>query len=137
MAHTNGKESALLAADAGVNSLEHGNYQDAESLQALLENGTVWVPTVVTVRNLLGDGRYPEEMLRPIWESAKEAIRVAFAMGVTVALGSDGGAYRVLHGQGLVDEYQAFCDILGAGEALDAWLQAGEKKLQEAFVSGR
>jgi imidazolonepropionase-like amidohydrolase len=66
MAHTNGADGVREAALAGVDSLEHGNYQDEDSLQALKDNGVVWVPTLVTVRNLQGKGRFPEEEIKKI-----------------------------------------------------------------------
>lgn len=133
MSHTNGIKGTMIAVEAGVDSLEHGNFLDEETVRALSQSGTVWVPTAVTVRNLLGDGRFPDETLRPICECTENALRAAYRFRAAVALGSDGGAYRVLHGQGLVDEYHAFQQILGAGEALDSWLRAGEKKIQEVF----
>ena len=133
MSHTNGKRGIMAAVEAGVDSLEHGNFQDEETVKALAQSRTTWVPTAVTVRNLLGDGRFPDDTLRPICECTEHALRLAYRLGASVALGSDGGAYRVLHGQGLVDEYHAFQQILGAGEALDRWLEAGEKKIQETF----
>lgn len=133
MSHTNGKRGIMAAVEAGVDSLEHGNFQDEETVRALAQSQTTWVPTAVTVQNLLGDGRFPDDTLRPIWECTQRALREAYRLGASVALGSDGGAYRVLHGQGLVDEYHAFQQVLGAGEALDRWLEAGEKKIQEVF----
>lgn len=73
------------AVAAGVDSLEHGNYMNEESLAMLAESDTVWVPTLVTVRNLLGDGRYDDETLKPIIESAEENIRKAFRLGIKTA----------------------------------------------------
>ena len=35
-----------------------------------------------------------------------------------MALGSDAGAYRVLHGQGLLDEYKAFQSVLAGHSQL-------------------
>ena len=69
-----------------------------ECLDMLAENDTVWVPTLVTIRNLMGDGRYEDRVLRPIIETAEKNVRKAFARGVKIAPGSDAGAYRVLHG---------------------------------------
>ena len=36
--------AAVPSAAAGVDSVEHGAYQDADSLAAMAEMGTVWVP---------------------------------------------------------------------------------------------
>lgn len=133
MSHTNGKQGAMTAIEAGVDSLEHGNFLDEETVRALADSHTIWVPTAVTVRNLLGDGRFPDETLRPIWETAKNNIQTAYRLKAKVALGSDGGAYCVPHGQGLVDEYLAFQDVLGVSEDVDRWLEDGEKAIRETF----
>lgn len=133
MSHTNGTYGVQAAVEAGVDSLEHGNYMNEESLTMLSESHTVWVPTLVTVRNLLGDGRYADEVLRPIIETAEENVRKAFRFGVKVAPGSDAGAYRVLHGQGIQDEMQAFVQILGNEEKAYQWLMEGEMEIQKKF----
>lgn len=133
MSHTNGTYGVQAAVEAGVDSLEHGNYMNEESLAMLSESHTVWVPTLVTVRNLLGDGRYADETLRPIIETAEENVRKAFGLGVKVAPGSDAGAYRVLHGQGIQDEMQAFVQILGNEEKAYQWLMEGEMEIRKKF----
>ena len=133
MSHTNGTYGVQAAVEAGVDSLEHGNYMNEESLTMLSESHTVWVPTLVTVRNLLGDGRYADETLRPIIETAEENVRKSFWLGVKVAPGSDAGAYRVLHGQGIQDEMQAFVQILGNEEKAYQWLMEGEMEIRKKF----
>ena len=133
MSHTNGTYGVQAAVEAGVDSLEHGNYMNEESLTMLSESHTVWVPTLVTVRNLLGDGRYADETLKPIIETAEENVRKAFRLGVKVATGSDAGAYRVLHGQGIQDEMQAFVQILGNEEKAYQWLMEGEMEIRKKF----
>ena len=112
MAHTNGSKAVRAAALAGVDSIEHGNFCDDDALQALASSKTIWVPTIVTVKNLLGDGRFPEHVVEKIWEGQQKNLHRAFELGVKLALGSDAGAYRVLHGQGLMDEYQVFQKVL-------------------------
>lgn len=133
MSHTNGTYGVQAAVEAGVDSLEHGNYMNEESLTMLSESHTVWVPTLVTVRNLLGDGRYADETLKPIIETAEENVRKAYRLGVKVAPGSDAGAYRVLHGQGIQDEMQAFVQILGNEEKAYQWLMEGEMEIRKKF----
>lgn len=133
MSHTNGTYGVQAAVEAGVDSLEHGNYMNEESLTMLSESHTVWVPTLVTVRNLLGDGRYADETLKPIIETAEENVRKSFGLGVKVAPGSDAGAYRVLHGQGIQDEMQAFVQILGNEEKAYQWLIEGEMEIRKKF----
>ena len=131
MSHTNGVYGVQAAVEAGVDSVEHGNFIDEETIRMLADSDTVWVPTLVTVRNLQGCGRYEESVLDPIVEQAAKNVRLAYRYKVKMALGSDAGAYRVFHGKGLAEEYQAFRDILG--EEVDSWLEDGEKKIQATF----
>ena len=98
MAHANGARVIRAAAEAGVDSVEHGAYADGEALAAMAEMGTVWVPTVSTVGNLLGKGRFDEGAVRAILENALENIGAFARMGGTLAVGSDAGAWAVGHG---------------------------------------
>ena len=136
MSHTNGDYGVQAAVEAGVDSLEHGNYMNEESLTMLAQSHTVWVPTLVTVRNLMGDGRYEDEVLWPIIETANENVRKAFQLGVKVALGSDAGAYRVLHGQGIQDEMDSFVEFLEEEKRDDVyrWLADGEAEIKKKFM---
>ena len=136
MSHTNGDYGVQAAVEAGVYSLEHGNYMNEDSLAMLAQSHTVWVPTLVTVRNLMGDGRYEDEVLWPIIESAKENVRKAFQLGIKVAPGSDAGAYRVLHGQGIQDEMDSFVEFLEKEKRDDVyrWLADGEAEIKKKFM---
>lgn len=78
MSHTNGVYGVQAALEAGVDSLEHGNYMDEECISMLADSQTIWVPTLVTVRNLRGCGRYADEILTPIIKSVEESLRLAF-----------------------------------------------------------
>lgn len=142
MAHVNGAAPVLAAVEAGVDSVEHGNFLDEETLQALAKSHTVWVPTYVTIVNLIGSGRFDDAALRRLKREAGARIRRGFALGAKIALGSDAGAYRVLHGQGLLDEYRELSRLLTSpsddGPAvsqkeLDARLLAAEQSIRERF----
>lgn len=133
MSHTNGAYGTRAAIEAGVDSLEHGNYMDEETVTMLAESSTVWVPTLVTVRNLLGCGRYDDEVLRPIIVQAENLVRLAFAKKVKVAPGSDAGAYMVPHGKGICQEYESFRQILGTSPEVSKWLVKGEKEIRDRF----
>ena len=98
MAHANGARTVEAAARAGVDSVEHGAYQDEASLQAMKENGVVWVPTLSTVGNLRGKGRFSEPDVRAILESALVNVRAFAGMGGLIAAGTDAGAWAVPHG---------------------------------------
>ena len=98
MAHANGARTVEAAAAAGVDSVEHGAYLDDDSLSAMAENGTVWVPTLSTVANLRGKGRFNEAAVQQILDSALENVHRFSAMGGLLAPGSDAGAWAVPHG---------------------------------------
>ncbi len=104
MAHVNGAQAVMDAAEAGVDSVEHGNFQNEESICCMAEHATIWVPTIVTVSNLLENGRYPAETLAWIFETQKKGLQLAFEKDVVLAAGSDAGAYGVLHGKGIREE---------------------------------
>ena len=111
MAHANGAETVLAAAAAGVDSVEHGAYQSEESLRAMQENGTVWIPTLSTIGNLRGKGRFSEPDVQRILDSAMENVSAFAAMGGILAPGTDAGAWAVPHG--VLTEYQLLEEALG------------------------
>ena len=98
MAHANGTDTVRFAAQAGVDSVEHGAYLDDEALFAMKEAGTVWVPTLSTIGNLRGKGRFDEYAVEQILESALSNVERFHAIGGLVAPGSDAGAWAVPHG---------------------------------------
>lgn len=133
MAHTNGAQAVIDAVEAGVDSVEHGNFQDEESLQCMAEHHAVWVPTTVTVKNLIGNGRYNDRVLERIYKTQTDNIRKARALGVLMAAGSDAGAYCVLHGQGIRQEYQVFLETLGDTPEVRRALLEGETEIRRRF----
>ena len=125
MAHANGARTVEAASEAGVDSVEHGAYQDEASLRAMLENGVVWVPTLSTVGNLRGKGRFDEGAVQEILAYNLENVRRFAAMGGLVAPGTDAGAWAVP--QGCLSEYALLSEI--PGETLEAAI----RKIQEKF----
>ena len=110
MAHANDR-SALYAAAAGVDSVEHGAYLTEEALCAMKENGTVWVPTLSTIGNLRGKGRFSETAVEQILESALENVAAFHRMEGLLAAGTDGGAWAVPHGCATEEAYLALAGV--------------------------
>lgn len=133
MAHVNGARAIQNAVEAGVDSVEHGNFMDEECILALAESETIWVPTYVTIGNLLGSGRFSDEVIRNLQRQQEPKMRRAWELGVTMALGSDAGAYRVLQGQGIEDEYQAFLRILKGFPEIERRLCSAEQQVRRRF----
>ena len=113
MAHANGPRTVEAAAVAGVDSVEHGAYLDGDALCAMKENGTVWVPTLSTVGNLRGKGRFHESAVNAILRSALENVAAFAKMDGLIALGTDAGAWEVKHG---IDTEQVLLAQAGVDE---------------------
>ncbi len=95
-AHAHDRNGANAAVRAGVRSIEHGTYLDDETLGLMQRQGTFLVPTLA-IMSPLGDphGNSAESialqlrtlhMMRPL----RDAVRKARALGITVAVGTDG-----------------------------------------------
>lgn len=117
MAHANGARTVEAAAEAGVDSIEHGAYLDSEALHAMAEAGTVWVPTLSTIGNLRGRGRFDETAVARILEGATENVRRFAALGGLLAPGTDAGAWAVPHGS--LTEYALLEAALNTSEPLE------------------
>ena len=129
MAHANGARTVEAAAVAGVDSVEHGAYQDEDSMLAMVENGTVWVPTLSTVGNLRGKGRFREEAVREILDSALRNVAFFAEKGGLIAPGSDAGAWAVPHG--CTTEFQLLKQALG--EKCRGIPEQGCRRIMEKF----
>lgn len=129
MAHANGARTVEAAAAAGVDSVEHGAYLDVQSLHAMQEAGTVWVPTLSTIGNLRGTGRFCEDAVEQILESAMENVSLFAALGGFLAPGTDAGAWAVPHGS--LTEYALLKAALDP--QTEAVLEKGTEKLQRVF----
>lgn len=131
MAHANGSETVKYALDAGIDSIEHGAYLDESAVRMLAQSDTVWCPTIVTIGNLIGCGRYPDEVLKPLFAHHAKMIGLCASLGGKIALGSDNGAYLVPHVQGTHDEYRYLCEAIG--ENADQVLLDAEETIKKRF----
>ena len=129
MAHANGAETVMAAAQAGVDSVEHGAYLNREALAAMAESGTVWVPTLSTIGNLRGKGRYPDAEVEAILDSAMENVAAFANLGGLLAVGTDAGAWAVPHGS--LTEYDLLKQALG--ENVQEIVEKGNREIQRKF----
>lgn len=99
-AHAHGKIAIDTAVRAGVDSIEHGTFADAESYRLMRERGTFLVPTL-----LVGDAVYQQALKNPaslpptVAEKAiavtprlRQNLGAAYKAGVKIAFGTDQGA---------------------------------------------
>ena len=129
MAHANGDRTVEAAADAGVDSIEHGAYLDDEALHAMAQRRTVWVPTLSAIGNLRGRGRFDETAVRNILDSAVDNVRKFAALGGLLAPGTDAGAWSVPHGS--LTEYALLEALFGADT--EKLLTPGIEEIQRKF----
>ena len=127
--HGNGGKNVLAAARAGVDSVEHGAYLTEEAMHAMVEAGTVWVPTLSTIGNLRGTGKFSETDVEKILESALANVSRYAALGGLTAPGTDAGAWAVPHG--IKSEYALLRQALG--KETDVLLEQGTAVIQKKF----
>lgn len=139
-AHAHGKEGMLRAVNAGVKTIEHGTYMDAEVMRAMKRNGTYYVPTITAGRWVADksaiDGFFPA-LVRPkaaaIGPQIQDTFAQAYAAGVKIAFGTDTGvsphgenarefAYMVEAGmpamEAILSATRVAADVLGEGDRL-------------------
>ena len=95
-AHAHGAEGILFAADAGVDSIEHGTYIDADGAAAMKKHGTWLVPTLYLVDWMRENGHLPAMFQKKMMDVSAAVLqnqRKAIAAGVKVALGTDAAVY--------------------------------------------
>ena len=112
MAHCNGARTMEAAASAGVDSIEHGAYSDVQALKVMAQNGVIWTPTVSPIGNLKGGGRFDDRITERITAHHLEMIKKYAELGGQIALGSDAGAWRVPHVEGLWTELEYLKEIV-------------------------
>lgn len=98
-AHAHGAEGIRWAAEAGVDSIEHGSYIDDAGIAVMKERGTYLVPTLYLgdwmIENAVAT-HLPAPLLAKAQEvipAARKNIAHAFASGVKVAFGTDAAVY--------------------------------------------
>ncbi|MGL4282320.1 MAG: amidohydrolase family protein [Eubacterium aggregans] len=112
MVHVNDARYIMEALEAGIDSIEHGYDIDDDCITALLETGCVWVPTLAPFGNFAkAEENTLAKTAEYYFERHQIAVRKAWAMGVSIAVGSDAGAAYVFHGQGTLDEWKYLMDL--------------------------
>ncbi len=101
-AHAHGTAGINLALSAGVNSIEHGSYNDSHGHALFKKTGAFLVPTASVVQiNVKSDLRNAESPMREVMQNFVEQhpkrMLDAYRAGVKIAAGSDAGVTK--HGE--------------------------------------
>jgi imidazolonepropionase-like amidohydrolase len=98
-AHAHGAQGIAWAAEAGVDSIEHGSYIDDAAIKVMKEHGTYLVPTMYLAdwmrENAVKIGlpaMYAEKM-KDVIAASRKNLKHAFESGVKVAFGTDAAVY--------------------------------------------
>lgn len=96
-AHAHGTEGIKIAVRAGVTSIEHGSFLDAEGAKLMAERGTFLVPTLMAgeaverlAKSNFLKGLRAEKALAAA-AAMRNSVRVAAANNVLIVLGTDAG----------------------------------------------
>lgn len=99
-AHAHGTEGIKIAVRAGVASIEHGSFLDEEGAKLMASKGTFLVPTLMageTVEKLAKSGvlkGFRGEKALAAAAAMRNAIKIAVANKVKIALGTDAGVIQ-------------------------------------------
>jgi imidazolonepropionase-like amidohydrolase len=139
LVHAHGDEGARAAVLAGARSIEHGTYMTTETLKLMKERGTWFVPTHVTIVDLVEErfnyvlrlrGRHMVPQLEGV-------MREAYELGVKFATGAD-NYYEEESINRISMEIEAFAKIgMSHFEALQAGTVHSAELLQIDDRTGR
>lgn len=122
-AHAVGTEGIRNAVDAGVDTIEHGNLMDTETLELMADRDIALDPTLFTYRNIaFGDTApgYAQENARHVYDRHAEVFAEATQHDVRLLAGSDAGSPNLPH-PGLHQELECLAEFgLQPERALEA-----------------
>ncbi|MGY8985860.1 MAG: amidohydrolase family protein [Sphingomonadales bacterium] len=139
LAHAHGDEGARAAVLAGVRSIEHGTYMSTETLKLMVKNGTWFVPTHVTIVDLVEERFHYVLRLRGrhMVPQLEKVMREAHELGVKFATGAD-NYYEPESINRISMEIQAFVKIgMSNFEALQAGTVSSAELLRMDDRTGR
>ena len=136
MAHAHGAEGIIIAVRAGVASIEHGSFLDAEGAQLMAQRGTYLVPTLVAgeaveryANSGVLTGLRAEKALAAA-RAMRNSVKLAMRHRVPIALGTDAGVvphgsnareFRLLVEWGGMTPMQAIVAGTSSGAKLLGW----------------
>jgi imidazolonepropionase-like amidohydrolase len=93
--HAHGAEGMRIAAEAGVDSIEHATLLDQQTIRVLKEKDVALVPTFSALRRIIENGgTLPARVMeraRLVAAKHQEGVRAAHKAGVRIATGTDAG----------------------------------------------
>lgn len=141
-AHVSDKAMIMECIELGVDILDHGDEIDAEAIEAMVEKGTFWVPSLIYPKCLLQLGWGDAEMQR-LYDHVRDVLPAAQQAGVRMLVGDDySGVFREVIEDDPLDhqvgnyarEFAYYADVPGlSAQQVLAW---GTKNAAEALLDG-
>lgn len=134
-AHAQGTEGIKNAVKGGVDTIEHGCYLDDEAIKMMVEKGTVLVPTLAIVYEIVNHGdelgvpEYGMRKAKIVFKRHVESVKKAYEKGVIIATGTDTSGRIVRFGHHAV-ELDLLC---GCGMSPMESIVAATKTASEAL----
>lgn len=119
-AHVRGQRSSRVAAEAGVDSIEHATYADDQTLRIIADRGLFLVPGLRYLYSIIENGPafgITEEVIAPTGlrdeiKQAADTYRRARERGIRMCPGGDFGFAWNPHGE-YAKDIQVFVDVIG------------------------
>lgn len=127
MAHAHATEGIKQAIRAGVRSIEHGTFLDAEAIDMLVEHGVYLIPTMYVGEYFLEEQAGSEalakavELTRMYQREFREQVGAAARAGVRIGVGTDYVGWPVVNGAG------EFASLVAVGMTPMQAIQAGTR----------
>jgi imidazolonepropionase-like amidohydrolase len=107
-AHAVGRDGIADAVAAGVDTVEHGNFLDEETIAAMASAGTALCPTLAIYQTIAQDvegdiPQYATAKAKTAVAAHEQSFRMALEAGLDIVAGTDAGSCRTPH-PALVDE---------------------------------
>lgn len=129
MSHVNGNDNVKAAAEAGVDSIEHGYFISEDCVRIMRDANCVWVPTLAATAAFAGRSGFAAGVAEENLLLQGKMLRYAQSIGVWIASGSDAGAVGVSPSRGIYAEQ----GLLAAAGVETACFLKGNGEIQRRF----
>ncbi len=92
-AHSMTPTGHRIALAAGVDSLEHGDVLDDETVKAMVAKKVAYCPTITVADFVKGPRSKTNPIWDQLWTASEESFKRAYKAGVAIAFGTDAGGF--------------------------------------------
>ena len=92
-AHSMTPSGHRVALGAGVDSIEHGDALDEETVKTMAARKTPYCPTITVVDFVRGPRSKTNPIWEQLWSASQDSFKRAYRAGVPIAFGTDAGGF--------------------------------------------